>query len=60
MDNEYVWDKGTSVTNVMKNLLSSNPKIMLQSAWLHVLIELKYIYMFALSIELVVKKDFFP
>ena len=35
MDNEYVWDKGTSVTNVMKNLLSSNPKIMLQSAWLH-------------------------
>ena len=32
---------------------------MLQSAWLHVLIELKNIYMFALSIELVVKKDFF-
>ena len=59
MDNEYVWDKGTSVINVMKNLLSSNPKIMLQSAWLHVLIELKNIYMFALSIELVVKKDFF-
>ena len=59
MDNDYVWDKGTSVINVMKNLLSSNPKIMLQSAWLHVLIELKNIYMFALSIKLVVKKDFF-
>ena len=59
MDNEYVWDKGTSVINVMKNLLSSNPKIMLQSAWLHVLIELKNIYMFALSIKLVVKKYFF-
>ena len=42
MDTEYDWEKGTSVINEKKNILSSNPK-MLQSAWLWVNWTKKYL-----------------
>ena len=59
MDTEYVWEKATSIINVMKNLLSSNPKNNITKCMITwVDWAKKYLHMFALSIQLVVIKDF--
>ena len=56
MDTEYDWEKGTSIINEKKTS-HQTPK-MLQSAWLQVNWTKKYLDMFTLSIQLVVRKDF--
>ena len=44
MDTEYDWEKGTSIINEKKKTSSHQTPKMLQSAWLHQLIEPKNIW----------------